>query len=173
MAENIHLSFYSGHDVNFEDSLFPILPVLRTLTLDLRYVQSNLSSGGFKQLNNLENLYLTNSDPYRPLPTLSLESGTLTGLITLKMLNIEEIGLTQIENGALQDLTNLTELSVAQNRIQSLPESLFATTKLQRLTLSRLGEIQVSSATIPKSKKPRVFTIQQEHASSIATFCLQ
>ena len=157
VAENIRLSFYQGHSVNFEDSLFPELPALRSLTIDLNYVD-DLSSGGFKQLSNLESLHLENNDPYRPLPELSLKSGTLLGLTALKTLDIKEIGLTQIESGAFQNLTNLNQASITQNKIKSLPDSLFATTQLESLTLSRLGDIQVSSLTFQGLKSLNSFS---------------
>ena len=146
VAENIRLSFFEDHSVFFEDSLFPELPALRTLTIDVNHAV-DLSSGAFKLLSNLETLYLENNDPFRPLPELYLKSETLTGLTALQVLDIKEIGLTQIEGGAFQDLTNLSKVSITQNKIKSLPDSLFATTQLMSLTLSGLGEIQVSSLT--------------------------
>ena len=166
VAENIRLTFKQGNSVSFEDSLFPFLPVLRTLTVDLRYI-NDLSTGAFKQLSNLENLQLENSDIYRPLPVLQLKSGTLTGLTALKTFNITEIGLTQIENGAFQDLTNLTHSRIVRNKVQSLPDSVFATTKLETVTLSDMEQIQVSSTTFQGLKNLKTFQFSHSRLQSL------
>ena len=119
--------------------LFSELPAIHTLTIDLNYV-TGPSFGAFKLLSNLENLYLKNNDPYRPLPELSLKSGSLTGLVALKILDIEEIGLIQIESRAFWDLTTWDQMSIAQKKMKSVPDSIFATILLRSLTLSQLGE---------------------------------
>ena len=156
MAQNTSLSFNKDHSVIFKSLLFPELSALHTLTIDLNYV-TDLSSGAFKRLSNLENLYLKNSDPYRPLPDVYLKSGSLTGLTALKILDIEEIGLIQIESGAFHDLVTLDQISITQNKVKSVPDSLFATTLLTSLTLSQLGEIQVSSLTFQGLNRLQLF----------------
>ena len=162
VAQNICLTFHKDHNVIFKALLFPQLPALHTLTIDLKYV-TDLSSGAFKQLSHLENLYLQNNDPYRPrpLPKLSLKSGSFTGLAALKVLDIEEIGLIQIESGAFQDLTTLDQMSIAQNKMKSVPHFLFATMSLRYLTLTQLGEIQVSPLTFQGLTKLHLFNFHE------------
>ena len=168
VAENIRLNFTQDNSVSFEDSLFPYLPVLRTLTIDLRHI-TDLSSGAFKQLGDLENLQFENSDIYRPLPQLSLKSGTLAGLTALKTLNITDVGLTQIESGAFQNLTGLIHLLSIRNKVQGLPDSIFATTKLETLILSDMEQIQVSSLTFHGLKNLKVFQFSHSKLGTLGS----
>ncbi len=145
VADNIRLSFSAGHAVVFQDSLFPALPRLKTLTIDALHLV-DLSSGAFRNLNALQKLQIVNTDGFRPLPELVLQQDTLSGLTALEVLTIEETGLTEIHTGAFQDLTSLTEFSTTGNKLRSLPGGTFASTKLESLTLTGIGQIQMSSA---------------------------
>ncbi len=148
VAENLRVTFKQGHSITFVDSLFPRLPALKTLTLDLQHVRTLSTGRVFQQLDALQSLTLENTDPYRPLPELSLTAGTLSGLQTLQKLTIGETGLTEIQTDAFRDLTNLTDFSISRNQIPSLPDELFASTKLQTLSLTEAGQLQVSGATL-------------------------
>ena len=166
VADDIHLKFESGHSVVFEASLFPALPALKKLTIDLRYI-TDLSSNAFINLNSLEYLQCENSDIYRPLPDLTIQENTLAGLSSLTELYIKEIGLTSIENQAFNDLTSLLTLTIENNVLGELPDSIFSATSLESITLTNDELREISSNTWQGLNKLKSLTLKSNKLTSL------
>ncbi len=166
VANDIHLKFNSSHTIVFQASLFPALPALKKLTIDLRYI-TDLSSNAFINLNSLEYLQFENSDIYRPLPELTIQENTLAGLSSLTELNIKEIGVTSLENQAFDDLTSLITLTIKDNILGILPDSIFSTTSLESITLTNLQLREVSSNTLQGLNKLKSVTLKSNKMTSL------
>lgn len=134
----LHVFFDENHRVTLGPGVFPVRPSLVDLTIDLNHIREDIQPGAFILLTSLTSLTFTDSDPYRPLRSKRLRAGIFSGMGLISKLEMEETGISQVDQGVFHNLPMLETLNLRHNMIASLPAFTFTnTTKLKRLNLGR------------------------------------